>query len=154
MWVLTSSPCSKNCAIEEVSRTSRVLPMCCQGMEYSTLATEARMSAPTLHRDHSATTNGARGKAPSAGFSTAANTAALTTSGAAEDRVDGLNLGADEYLLKPFHFPELVARVVALSRPSPSTPPVLRSGELALARARRQASPGDAAPEGPSGGGP
>ncbi len=50
--------------------------MCCQGMEYSTLATEAWMSGPTLHRDHSATTNGARGRAASAGFSTAANTAA------------------------------------------------------------------------------
>ena len=44
------------------------------------------------------------------------------------DRVDGLNLGADDYLAKPFHFPELVARVSALSRRAPSAPPVLRRG--------------------------
>ncbi len=110
--------------------------MCCQGMEYSTLATEARMSAPTLHRDHSATTNGARGKAPSAGFSTAANTAALTTSGAAEDRVDGLNLGADDYLPKPFHFPQPGRRRRRMA--------VRRMGDRCAARpaaAGRRASP-------------
>jgi len=64
----------------------------------------------------------------------------LTASGAAEERVDGLNLGADDYLGKPFHFPELVARVVALSRRAPSGPPELHRGDLALDRARRQAS--------------
>jgi DNA-binding response OmpR family regulator len=64
----------------------------------------------------------------------------LTAAGAAEERVDGLNLGADDYLAKPFHFPELVARVVALSRRAPSTPPVLHRGGLTLDRARRRAS--------------
>jgi DNA-binding response OmpR family regulator len=63
----------------------------------------------------------------------------LTAAGAAEERVDGLNLGADDYLAKPFHFPELVARVVALSRRAPSTPPVLHRGGLTLDRARRRA---------------
>jgi DNA-binding response OmpR family regulator len=64
----------------------------------------------------------------------------LTAAGAAEERVDGLNLGADDYLPKPFHFPELVARVIALSRRAPPAPPVLHRGGLLLDRARRQAS--------------
>jgi DNA-binding response OmpR family regulator len=64
----------------------------------------------------------------------------LTAAGAPDERVGGLNLGADDYLAKPFHFPELVARVSALSRRAPSSPPVLRRGELALDRPRRWAS--------------
>jgi DNA-binding response OmpR family regulator len=64
----------------------------------------------------------------------------LTAAGAPDDRVDGLNLGADDYLAKPFHFPELVARVRALGRRAPSAPPVLRRGELMLDRPRRRAS--------------
>ena len=64
----------------------------------------------------------------------------LTAAGAPVDRVGGLNLGADDYLPKPFHFPELAARVNALSRRAPSAPPVLRRGELTLDRPRRRAS--------------
>ena len=64
----------------------------------------------------------------------------LTAAGAPDDRVAGLDLGADDYLAKPFHFPELVARVNALSRRTPSAPPVLQRGELALDRPRRRAS--------------
>jgi DNA-binding response OmpR family regulator len=64
----------------------------------------------------------------------------LTAAGEPSDRVGGLNLGADDYLAKPFHFPELIARVGALSRRAPSAPPVLHRGELALDRPRRQAS--------------
>src|ERR1700756_927845 len=64
----------------------------------------------------------------------------LTAAGAPDDRVDGLNLGADDYLAKPFHFPELVARVNALGRRAPSVPPILRRGELTLDRPRRRAS--------------
>jgi DNA-binding response OmpR family regulator len=64
----------------------------------------------------------------------------LTAAGEPDDRVGGLNLGADDYLAKPFHFPELVARVAALGRRAPSAPPVLRRGELALDRPRRRAS--------------
>ena len=40
----------------------------------------------------------------------------LTAAGAADDRVAGLALGADDYLAKPFHFPELVLRIRALAR--------------------------------------
>jgi DNA-binding response OmpR family regulator len=61
----------------------------------------------------------------------------LTAAGQVEDRVEGLNLGADDYLAKPFDFSELVARVRALARRSPSTPPVLTRGDLVLDRARR-----------------
>ena len=64
----------------------------------------------------------------------------LTAAGEPDDRVGGLNLGADDYLAKPFHLPELVARIGALSRRAPSAPPVLCRGELALDRPRRRAS--------------
>jgi DNA-binding response OmpR family regulator len=66
----------------------------------------------------------------------------LTAAAQAEDRVDGLELGADDYLGKPFVFAELVARVRALSRRVPSTPPVLRRGDLSVDRARHRASRG------------
>jgi DNA-binding response OmpR family regulator len=66
----------------------------------------------------------------------------LTAAAQVEDRVDGLELGADDYLGKPFAFSELVARVRALSRRAPSTPPVLRRGDLSLDRARHRASRG------------
>src|SRR5229473_8452811 len=61
----------------------------------------------------------------------------LTAAGLVEDRVEGLNLGADDYLAKPFDFSELVARVRALARRSPSTPPVLTRGDLIVDRGRR-----------------
>jgi DNA-binding response OmpR family regulator len=67
----------------------------------------------------------------------------LTASAAVEDRVDGLELGADDYLGKPFAFAELVARLRALARRAPSVPPVLRHGDLAVDRARHRASRGD-----------
>ncbi len=75
-----------------------------------------------------------------AGRAAGARILMLTAAGLPADRVDGLNLGADDYLAKPFHFPELVARVHALSRRTAPAPPVLRRGELALDRARRRAS--------------
>ena len=59
-----------------------------------------------------------------------------------DDRVDGLELGADDYLPKPFAFAELVARVRALYRRAPSAPPVLRRGDLSVDRARHRASRG------------
>jgi DNA-binding response OmpR family regulator len=44
----------------------------------------------------------------------------LTAAGSPADRVSGLGLGADDYLGKPFHFPELVLRIRALARRQPS----------------------------------
>jgi DNA-binding response OmpR family regulator len=62
----------------------------------------------------------------------------LTASGSVSDRVDGLTLGADDYLGKPFAFSELVARVRALVRRSaPARPPVLRAADVVLDPARR-----------------
>jgi DNA-binding response OmpR family regulator len=64
----------------------------------------------------------------------------LTAAAEVDDRVDGLELGADDYLGKPFAFAELVARVRALARRSPSAPPVIRHGDLTVDRARHRAS--------------
>jgi DNA-binding response OmpR family regulator len=64
----------------------------------------------------------------------------LTAAGTISDRVDGLTLGADDYLPKPFEFAELVARVRALARrAAPAVPPVLVAGDLQLDSARRVA---------------
>jgi DNA-binding response OmpR family regulator len=63
----------------------------------------------------------------------AARVLMLTASASIEDRVAGLNIGADDYLPKPFAFAELVARVRALGRrPPTTTPPVLAHGDLRL----------------------
>jgi DNA-binding response OmpR family regulator len=66
----------------------------------------------------------------------------LTAAAGIDDRVDGLELGADDYLGKPFAFAELVARVRALGRRAPAGPPVLRRGDLVVDRARHRASRG------------
>lgn len=63
----------------------------------------------------------------------------LTAAADVDERVIGLNLGADDYLAKPFAFTELVARVLALGRRAPSSAPVLTKGDLVLDRARRRA---------------
>jgi len=62
----------------------------------------------------------------------------LTAAGTLDDLVQGLALGADDYLPKPFRFAELVARIRALGRRSfPSRPPVLTHGDIELDPARR-----------------
>jgi DNA-binding response OmpR family regulator len=65
----------------------------------------------------------------------------LTAAGTVADRVAGLSLGADDYLPKPFAYPELVARIRALGRRAqPAVPPILVHGDLALDPARRVAT--------------
>jgi DNA-binding response OmpR family regulator len=67
----------------------------------------------------------------------------LTAAAGTDELVDGLNLGADDYLPKPFDFPALVARIGALARRAhPAVPPVLRHGDLVVDTARRTASRG------------
>jgi DNA-binding response OmpR family regulator len=67
----------------------------------------------------------------------------LTAAGTIEDRVDGLGLGADDYLPKPFAFAELVARIRALARRSrPPLPTLLTRGGLRLDPAHRVATRG------------
>ena len=64
----------------------------------------------------------------------------LTAAAAIGDRVEGLNLGADDYLPKPFAFEELVARVHALARRTPAAAPRLARGDVTLDRAARRAT--------------
>ncbi|MEV5829372.1 MULTISPECIES: response regulator transcription factor [Actinomadura] len=64
----------------------------------------------------------------------------LTAAATSDDLVDGLNLGADDYLPKPFDFPVLMARIGALARRAhPAVPPVLRHGDIELDVAQRRA---------------
>jgi len=64
----------------------------------------------------------------------------LTAASTVQERVDGLGLGADDYLPKPFDFAELVARIRALGRrAAPALPPTLERGDLVLDPSRRVA---------------
>ena len=68
----------------------------------------------------------------------------LTARDAVDDRVNGLDAGADDYLTKPFAFEELLARIRALTRRAPvERPPVLEVGDLRLDPAAHRAWRGD-----------
>jgi DNA-binding response OmpR family regulator len=70
----------------------------------------------------------------------------LTAASTIKDRVDGLGLGADDYLPKPFDFAELVARIRALARRSNAAqPPTLVRGDLRLDPSRHLAVRGERA---------
>jgi DNA-binding response OmpR family regulator len=86
---------------------------------------------PRLHGDE--VCRAVRDERPEAGI------LMLTAAGTLEDMVQGLSLGADDYLPKPFRFAELVARIHALARrAAPSRPPVLHHADIELDPARRQ----------------
>ena len=68
----------------------------------------------------------------------------LSARGRVNDRVKGLNLGADDYLAKPFAFEELLARVRANLRPRTAVPPrVLYVGDICIDLVRREATIGE-----------
>jgi DNA-binding response OmpR family regulator len=69
----------------------------------------------------------------------------LTAAADVDDRVDGLELGADDYLGKPFAFHELIARIRALGRRGPGSPAIVQKGDLTIDRARHRASRGGVA---------
>ncbi len=63
----------------------------------------------------------------------------LTARDSIDDRVSGLDTGADDYLVKPFAFPELLARVrMLLRRPPLQTDPLMRVGDLEMDLSRRE----------------
>ncbi|MEI7717872.1 MAG: response regulator transcription factor, partial [Mycobacterium sp.] len=64
----------------------------------------------------------------------------LTARGSVEDRVEGLDAGAQDYLVKPFEIPELLARVRALVRRNDDAATVLQAGGLRLDLVSRRAS--------------
>jgi DNA-binding response OmpR family regulator len=65
----------------------------------------------------------------------------LTAAGTPSDRVSGLTIGADDYLAKPFHFPELVLRIRSLARRQPSARArTLRAAGIELDPTRRTAT--------------
>jgi DNA-binding response OmpR family regulator len=68
----------------------------------------------------------------------------LTAASTIKDRVEGLDLGADDYLPKPFDFAELLSRIRALGRRAvPPLPPTFARGDLTLDPARRIACRGE-----------
>jgi two-component system OmpR family response regulator/two-component system copper resistance phosphate regulon response regulator CusR len=68
----------------------------------------------------------------------------LTALGTIDERVAGLTSGADDYLVKPFAFPELLARIKAVCRRSMTRPsPTLQVGDLCLDLASRRVTRGD-----------
>jgi two-component system OmpR family response regulator/two-component system copper resistance phosphate regulon response regulator CusR len=68
----------------------------------------------------------------------------LTALGSVEERVAGLNAGADDYVIKPFALPELMARIEAVCRRTATRPPaVMQAGELTLDLATRRAVRGE-----------
>jgi DNA-binding response OmpR family regulator len=69
----------------------------------------------------------------------------LTARGEVDDRIRGLELGADDYIAKPFHFAELLARVRALLRRREPRPDVLRVADVSLDSRTREARRGDRA---------
>jgi DNA-binding response OmpR family regulator len=75
-----------------------------------------------------------------AGSGSVARILMLTAAVTVGERVQGLNLGADDYLGKPFAFEELVARIRALARRAPAAAPVITRGDIVFDRARRRAS--------------
>ncbi len=122
-----------------------------RGLRHEGMAVDVAYDGPDGHEKASVTRydvvvldrdlpgmSGDRILADLAGSTTLTRVLMLTASGSVAARVEGLSLGADDYLGKPFAFDELVARIRALGRrATPPVPPMLRAHDLELDPARR-----------------
>ena len=105
-----------------------------RGVRYDVLVLDREL--PVLHGDE--VCRALRTERPETGI------LMLTAAGTLEEMIEGLSIGADDYLAKPFRFAELIARVHALARrAAPSRPPVLRHADLELDPARRRITRAD-----------
>jgi DNA-binding response OmpR family regulator len=105
-----------------------------RGVRYDVLVLDREL--PVLHGDE--VCRAVRTERPETGI------LMLTAAGTLEEMIEGLSLGADDYLAKPFRFAELIARVHALARrAAPSRPPVLQHADLELDPARRRVTRAD-----------
>jgi DNA-binding response OmpR family regulator len=138
--VAEDEPLLADTVAEGLRRLSMAVDVCYDGASAIELAMVHRYDVAVLDRDMP----GASGdqvcrRIVDAGAGT--RVLMLTAAAGIRDRVDGLTLGADDYLTKPFAFAELVARVQALGRRSaPAVPPVLERDGVLLDPARHFAA--------------
>src|SRR3954467_8651370 len=135
--VAEDEPLLADTVAEGLRRLSMAVDVCYDGEAAIELAMVHRYDVAVLDRDMpGATGDEVCRQIVDAGAGT--RVLMLTAAAGIRDRVDGLTLGADDYLTKPFAFAELVARVQALGRRSgPAVPPVLRRAGIRLDPARR-----------------
>src|SRR3954453_12441240 len=138
--VAEDEPLLADTVAEGLRRLSMAVDVCYDGEAAIELAMVHRYDVAVLDRDMpGATGDQVCKQIINAGTGT--RVLMLTAAAGIRDRVDGLTLGADDYLTKPFAFAELVARVQALGRRSaPAVPPVLEHSGVLLDPARRFAA--------------
>ena len=138
--VAEDEPLLANTVAEGLRRHSMAVDVCHDGEAAIELAMVHRYDVAVLDRDMpGATGDQVCKQLIDAGTGT--RVLMLTAAAGIRDRVDGLTLGADDYLTKPFAFAELVARVQALGRRStPAVRPVLEYSGVLLDPARRFAA--------------
>jgi DNA-binding response OmpR family regulator len=138
--VAEDEPLLADTVAEGLRRLAMAVDVCYDGTTAIELAMVHRYDVAVLDRDMpGATGDQVCKQIVDAGAGT--RVLMLTAAAGIRDRVDGLTLGADDYLTKPFAFAELVARVQALGRRSaPAVPPVLEYDGVLLDPARRFAS--------------
>jgi len=138
--IAEDEPLLADTVAEGLRRLSIAVDVCYDGAAAMELAMVHRYDVAVLDRDMpGATGDEVCKQIVDAGAGT--RVLMLTAAAGIRDRVDGLTLGADDYLTKPFAFAELVARVQALARRSaPAVPPVLEHDGVLLDPARRFAA--------------
>jgi DNA-binding response OmpR family regulator len=138
--VAEDEPLLADTVAEGLRRLSMAVDVCYDGVAAIELAMVHRYDVAVLDRDMpGATGDEVCKQIVDGGLGT--RVLMLTAAAGIRDRVDGLTLGADDYLTKPFAFAELVARVQALGRRSaPAVPPVLEHDGVLLDPARRFAA--------------